>query len=305
MSSIVLELQHESFDNTIRVSALLKKALVVATKLNLKDFVSWIETELGGYKEGNTIPLYRRLSGTLKAKHPRGGWIPVAMNRSEDQELLSRTVLAEGVSALESMLDQRVKSSMVGIPVSPEARILLNQMSESYFETTFLIELQFSQVAQIIDAVRTIILKWTMELEKADILGEGMTFTPEEKRHAESPSYNVNHFYGQVVNSQIQQGTTDSVQEMTFNLDIKATNAFLEKFWQLVPKMGLSKDTKKEAEAEIDSIKAQLKSPKPKGSIIKESLHSLRAILEGAGGAVSAELLIELAKLHTHIFGLF
>lgn len=303
MSSIVLELQHEALDGTIRVSTLLKKALLVATKLNQKDFINWIDTEIGGFKAGQEIPPYRQLSGTLKAKN-FGRWIPVVMNSSEEQELLSMTVLAEGISALESMLEQRSKSSIVGIPVTNEARVLLNQMTNSNFDTDFIRELQFSQVAQVIDTVRTVILKWTMELEKENILGEGMTFTPEEKRHADSPTYNVNNFYGQVVNSQIQQGTTDSTQELTtFNLDIKATNQFLEKVWQLVPQMNMDKETKKEVESEIESIKAQLKSSKPKGSIIRECFHSLRAILEGAGGAVSAVLLIELAKLHLHLFG--
>ncbi len=40
--------------------------------------------------------------------------------------------------------------------------------------------------------------------------------------------------------------------------------------------------------AELATLKAQSESPKPKRSIIRESLSSLRAVLEGAAGEVLA-----------------
>jgi hypothetical protein len=49
MASLVLELQREALNSTIPVTDLLRKALVVATELSIKEFQAWIEYELNGY----------------------------------------------------------------------------------------------------------------------------------------------------------------------------------------------------------------------------------------------------------------
>ena len=50
-----------------------------------------------------------------------------------------------------------------------------------------------------------------------------------------------------------------------------------------------SGDSVKELSAEVNTLKAQIESPKPKKSIIKETLQSVRSILEGAGATLLAE----------------
>jgi hypothetical protein len=50
-------------------------------------------------------------------------------------------------------------------------------------------------------------------------------------------------------------------------------------------------DEMAELEAEIETIKSQLKSPKPKAGIIREGLKSIRTILESCvGSAMGAQL---------------
>ena len=46
MTSLVLELQQEAMDPEVRVDALLRKAVVVATTLGIDDFRVWAEKEL-------------------------------------------------------------------------------------------------------------------------------------------------------------------------------------------------------------------------------------------------------------------
>lgn len=58
MSAIVLELQQDALNPSVSALNLLRKALVVATKLNIEEFQQWIELELNGYK-GAPIPEYR------------------------------------------------------------------------------------------------------------------------------------------------------------------------------------------------------------------------------------------------------
>ena len=59
MTSLVEELQRDALDSSVSVLDLLRKALVVATKLNIDEFKEWIELELKGYSGQETVPDYR------------------------------------------------------------------------------------------------------------------------------------------------------------------------------------------------------------------------------------------------------
>lgn len=73
-SSLVLDLQKDAIDSNLAVTDLLRKAKVAAKKLRVADFEEWIDSELFGYEEADTIPPYRRLRGELRASTPLS-WI--------------------------------------------------------------------------------------------------------------------------------------------------------------------------------------------------------------------------------------
>ena len=70
MKSLVLELQREAMNPNSRLSDVLRKAMVVATKLKVQDLRVWVESELKGYSKDEEIPSYRKVNGTLKAWNP-------------------------------------------------------------------------------------------------------------------------------------------------------------------------------------------------------------------------------------------
>jgi hypothetical protein len=57
---------------------------------------------------------------------------------------------------------------------------------------------------------------------------------------------------------------------------------------QSIDELGLADDAKAEAESDLDTLDAQLSSPRPKATIVRESLRSLRNVLEGAAGSLLA-----------------
>jgi len=75
-TSIVLELQQLAIDRNNNISDLLRKALLVSSKLGLDDFKEWINNELHGYR-GKEVPLYRKVRAQVKANNPYNGLIPV------------------------------------------------------------------------------------------------------------------------------------------------------------------------------------------------------------------------------------
>lgn len=53
-----------------------------------------------------------------------------------------------------------------------------------------------TQVDGVLDAVRNTALEWSLRLEKDGILGEGMTFSSDERQKASHITYNIKNFAG-------------------------------------------------------------------------------------------------------------
>jgi len=60
--------------------------------------------------------------------------------------------------------------------------------------------------------------------------------------------------------------------------------------------LALDDDTAQEVSSEIATIKAQVSSPKPKEGIIKSSLGTIKRVLEGAAGNMTAQGLMRLIE---------
>ena len=91
--------------------------------------------------------------------------------------------------------------------------------------------------------------------------------------------------------SQIVQGssqTTITNQPIT-GAKIDDLRSLLTQIRQVASEADLAEDDRNELDSECATIDAQLASPRPKRGIIKESLASLRNILEGAAGSGLAQ----------------
>jgi hypothetical protein len=296
VSSVVLELQREALDQSVRVSDLLRRAIVVARKLGLAELQEWIEKELSGYKEGQGIPDYREVWGQIRAWNPYRGWIPVLFEDPTRGERLSKRSTGQSIAEIENILEGSSKQASLHLPFPQEIQRRLCEGMP--FETEVTLIVQYSSLIRIVDSVRTIILNWTIKLEEDGILGEDLSFTSKEKHQARTHSYNITNFFGPVQGPQVQLGSDHSVQiSATFDFDADAVRGLLGRLRAQLGDLGLSPDKCAEAEAEIGTVDAQLRSPKPKGLIVREGLRSLRSILESAGGGAAAQLLIELGRL--------
>ena len=93
--------------------------------------------------------------------------------------------------------------------------------------------------------------------------------------------------------SQIQQGTANSSQTGTLNFgQIDTLPAFITALKSSLKDLHLKVDDMAEVVADVETIESQLKSSRPKGTILHESLKSIRNILEGAAGSVLASDLL-------------
>jgi hypothetical protein len=110
----------------------------------------------------------------------------------------------------------------------------------------------------------------------------------------------VNYIHVQnMIGSQIQQGTNQSSQVLTYNNnDIDSILKFVADLKSQLPELKLNAEVQAEVESDISTIESQAKSPRPKFAVIKECLSSVRTVLEGiAGNAIAAILLQQLGTL--------
>jgi hypothetical protein len=106
----------------------------------------------------------------------------------------------------------------------------------------------------------------------------------------------INYFIQveQMVGSQIQQGTNQSSQVLTYgNNDIEGVRKFIADLKSQLPELKLSPEIQAEVESDIATLESQIKSPRPKSAVIKECLSSVRTVLEGIAGNVIAAILMQ------------
>ena len=98
----------------------------------------------------------------------------------------------------------------------------------------------------------------------------------------------------QMIGSQIQQGSSQTSQVLTYNNnDIEAMRKFIADLKNQLPELKLNTEAQAEVEADLITLESQVKSPRPKSTVIKECLLSIRTILEGIAGNVIAAMLMQ------------
>jgi hypothetical protein len=297
MGSVVLDLQQDALDRKCPVSDLLRRALVVARKLNLTEFQTWISNELGGYNgAASEVPPYRNVHGQIKARNPFRGWIPLVFEDTELTDLLSHRLCGQSVAELEHLADGKKPGSMLMMPFPPatEARLMATMQPVSCQPMLFL---SASAIVKILDTVKTTVLNWTLRLEQDGILGENLSFSVKDKERASEVAGHVTNFFGPVSNAQVAsaaQNPTQIVVSPTVNID--EVKALIAKIKSAVSDLDLNADARAEFQADLATVESQTKSPKPKAGIIRQSLSSIRSVLEGAGGNVLGALIAEVLK---------
>jgi hypothetical protein len=212
MGSLVLELRKEALDSSVSTLSLLRKSLVVATKLKLHDFKDWIESEINGYKDGQRIPEYRKIRGEIKYWNQFYGWQPIIIDASYDY--LSNRDMYQPVSELAQLVSN--PNDRVILKYGAEADRLIMDCLEINVQPT--VHISQPSIHSILDAIRDTILRWSLELEQNKILGEGMTFSEQEKESAVQLSLVINN----LISANMNQNQSSSQVNQSFTAPVGA-----------------------------------------------------------------------------------
>lgn len=292
MIGIVRELQKDALDKSVRVSDLLRKALLVARKLKVPEMEAWINSELNGYEGAKNVPEYRMVKGEIKSWNPYNGiWMPVMFSGDAHKlhDALTRRGCNQPISEIEALISDRTKGELA-MSYSPKVQMqLLRGSGLAAAGHPPVLIVQVSRLHGIVDAVRTALLDWALQLEERGILGENLSFSEADRRAASHITFNI----ASMSHSQIQAETSHSQQVIAEGtIDAAGLLKFIAEARAALGKLALHEQADAELRGELDTLEAQAKSPKPKQGIIRESAKSARAILEGAAGNAAAEGLL-------------
>ena len=101
--SLIEQLQIDSIDRNVRTSDLPRKALLVASKLDVPGVPEWIENELSGYPDGKAVPPYRRIQGRVMAKTFRG-WVPVQFPTNDFEKGVAEQAVGQSIATIEEII---------------------------------------------------------------------------------------------------------------------------------------------------------------------------------------------------------
>jgi AbiTii len=249
MAGLVEEIQAQALDPTVRVSDLLRRVKLAAVKLQLDDAIEWVDRELRGYATPEVAPSYRQTTGQLRAHTPYHGvqpvtgdapWIKEVCNSSIGDSIAKVEILAgDGTQEVIGKVDGRIETAMNKANRSPG--------------TEYYVHTPQSVLLDILEQVRNLVLDWAIGLEKAGILGEGLSFTMEEKKKAANAgtSISIENFTGNIHQGDVTGHQNRTIVASTDNSEniIDISNVF-QKLVQTVER-DVSDKTDREAVLDI------------------------------------------------------
>ncbi len=290
MGSIVLELQNEVTKQDCDIVNVLRKAHLIARKLNLIDFDKWISCELNGYTNDDTIPEYREVQGVLKALNPYHGWVCVMVTNKKTEEALCCRRLRNSISEIKSLSDKNENFLVLNLPSA--AQILLNEWSGS-LPTQFRVELSATAIGDILEKVKNTVLEWTMKLEEEGILGEGMQFNSTEKEIARRIPQTVNNYYGSninVINAPMNDSPVIAGNYNSMEFSFERAGQIATEIERSLNEEKISTEDHESAIEMLAEIKEKISQQK-RTNVIKAALVGLKDFLIGAGASATVALI--------------
>lgn len=285
MSALVPELVDMASSPTVSTADLLRRALVVASRLDVPELVGWIQSELNGYVED--VPEYRTIIGALFVDNPYRGDVPFVIP-AEMNEPATRVKLHQSIPELIQLAQRGSMLKRYFPPEAEQALMTLMEAGTGYVARPF-VKFTSTQVTGVIERVRSRVLDWALDLERRGIIGDGMSFTMKEKEAVQAQHY---HF-GDVSGSQIQissNGSTQTQANTANGTDLEALRGLIDALGVILERDTLRGDTADELRAELETLKAQAASPKPKWEVIKATARSIKSVAEGAAGNILGQL---------------
>jgi hypothetical protein len=281
---LILQIQQAALDSNASVTDALRRAKLACAKLGLAEFGEWVDRELNGYMDipVKQLPAYRKLHGKPEFYNPFHGWQPIIFNTTKAAEIGSFAPTGMSISAIEESLRDAKADGSFEFPYSPElAKQILGGRQENIH-----IRLSVPAVADILHKVRTILLEWTLEMEKQGVLGDGLIFSEEDRvKSALATASTINNINIEQVGAFVQSAQDSTVQgNVNATLDVSGIRQLVKYVEQLLPAADLPAPIKENTETALQELKqAADGSGTPDVGRLRKALGTLKRVLAPAG----------------------
>jgi hypothetical protein len=276
MASIIEQIQRDALDRSVRISDLLRRMKLAAVKLGLGSLEDWVEHELNGY-EGVPVPKYRVIGGRPMCEQRHIGRLPLTgcIERMSTRRMpFSVAVLEEYANAPDD--------SRICFPFPDEVVKDINRQN-NMVGVTVVLEVDRSAFVAILDRVRTLVLDWALEMEKAGVRGTEFSFDAADRAKAQQAT---NIYIGSIGTFAGNLGVGNTAGNVTLG------QADLERVRDLVDQLKANADGLIAAGADgstlrarLDQLELELKKPTP---VLRGLLVDVRNAVAGAAGNLMA-----------------
>ena len=167
--SLLQEIEEGAASEEMSLGTLLRKCLILASRLGSKPATDWVEWELNGYPKDVPVPTYRNIFLVIKANllditKRVNGWVVPPLFLGDRADDWTRHEFRQSVGAIEHIL-----SNSDGSLVFQLANLQLYLSHQNFTEMEIMAawgETSSSNVKNILDTVRNRVLKFALDLGK-------------------------------------------------------------------------------------------------------------------------------------------
>lgn len=255
---LILQIQQAAIDSNSSVTDALRKAKIACVKLGLTEFGKWVDRELSGYMDMKVadLPPYRQLRGTPEGFNPYHGWYPIIFNSAQQQFNWSAAPIGMGVAHMEASLPKGKSRGAFAFPYPPDVKddMLLSIQAAKDVR----VRLEVPQIVGLLQAVRDILLEWTLQMEKEGVLGQNLSFSVDERAKSEAPTAEaISHIHIAQVGMFVQNADHSVLQGgvgSSFSL-VQQAQQFVQQVEKLLPAAEFPAAVQAEAKAALTEIK--------------------------------------------------
>ena len=172
------------------LTVLLRKAKIVAVKLNIDEARSWIDHETDGYPEEAVLPPYRVIPSELRGFNRVNGWQQVRWDEANPlQKYFSLALFRDPIANLQEFA--AAKNTQQASLTQDDVDILVRLGNAELASVPLARFFARANFVGILEGVRTKILDWALALEKRGVLGHDMTFDETDQQKAAEVAFRV------------------------------------------------------------------------------------------------------------------
>jgi hypothetical protein len=173
--TLLREIQLAATDGNVDISTVLRKAEVLAARLQNLEFEVWVNRELNGYSEMNDIPPYRIIPVHAEADlhnfgtHWRGAAVMSSFLPEKLRWWAEICYLKQPIASIAEMIGARPKSGQYSTSWPQEMAVKYGAKGYNNFECLGARQIfTVNSLAGVVDTVRNRILEFALKIEKGE-----------------------------------------------------------------------------------------------------------------------------------------